>query len=412
MKTIRTFVFLCLLISLSACTSSSSNSGGVKEGELFTLDVNNLSNEVHTVYFSELMESVEFFQLDTVPEAFTSIPSLSISENYFLVIGTRTPCKLFRRSDGKYLNDISRRGQGPGEYWLINGGIIDEQRESIYLIDSQRDYLMAYDMNGKYMEEDNIPLPGYIQWGKIYLNKDNALVFTTPADAGTNKILGNFVETLADKHLCWVQDLKGNVLKSTPSDRVIMSIEKRHSNVLYVSRLSPESPIYTYTIHQRDVYQGDTLYHYNAEKNLFYPAYTTNLTHNSYTLIASVESPLHYYTTHQIYKEGQINSGGNLKKCRMIQVDKKTGKARYIRIVNDLISGDEVVPYFFQTWITDNGLVITYSNDPLELKEGLEKVLKTNTKMEASLRERLTKLKDSLHEESNNVIFIYKFKKE
>ena len=96
----------------------------------------------------------------------------------------------------------------------------------------------------------------------------------------------------------------------------------------------------------------------------------------------------------------------------MIQVDKKTGKARYIRIVNDLISGDEVVPYFFQTWITDNGLVITYSNDPLELKEGLEKVLKTNTKMGASLRERLTKLKDSLHEESNNVIFIYKFKKE
>ena len=71
MKTIRTFVFLCLLISLSACTSSSSNSGGVKEGKLFTLDINNLSNEVHTVYFSELMESVEFFQLDTVPEAFT-----------------------------------------------------------------------------------------------------------------------------------------------------------------------------------------------------------------------------------------------------------------------------------------------------------------------------------------------------
>ena len=51
-------------------------------------------------------------------------------------------------------------------------------------------------------------------------------------------------------------------------------------------------------------------------------------------------------------------------------------------------------------------------NDALKLKEQLEEVLKTNTSMDNSIRERITHLKNSLHEDSNDVIVLCTFKEE
>ena len=40
-------LFLCLMLALSACTSQSDNhSAGVKEGELFSLDITTLDDEI------------------------------------------------------------------------------------------------------------------------------------------------------------------------------------------------------------------------------------------------------------------------------------------------------------------------------------------------------------------------------
>ena len=46
------------------------------------------------------------------------------------------------------------------------------------------------------------------------------------------------------------------------------------------------------------------------------------------------------------------------------------------------------------------------------LKEQLEEVLNKNTSMDNSVRERITHLKNSLHEDSNDVIVLCTFKKE
>lgn len=73
------------MLALSACTSQSDNhSAGVKEGELFSLDITTLDDEIHTVYFSDLMESVEIIQLDTASEAYMAINQLMVSDNYSL----------------------------------------------------------------------------------------------------------------------------------------------------------------------------------------------------------------------------------------------------------------------------------------------------------------------------------------
>ena len=401
------------MLALSACTKQSDNhSVGVKEGELFSLDVTTLDNKIHTVYISDLMESMEIIQLDTVREAYIAINQLMVSDNYLLTTNGKH-AKLFRRSDGKFISNIGNRGQGPGEFYIVDGGIIDERNKRVYLSDMVLDHVVAYDWNGKHLPDEAIQLPMVSSWKEVYLNetKDSALVFVSPKGNGNLVRFRKRIESESNPYLCWQQDLKGNVSKSIYPDHLAMPIEINTHNRIYVSHVTKESPIYTFCIKQTKGFLKDTLYHYNKVTNHLYPAYTTNFPHDECNLVFSTESPLHYYTTYQRYKEGELIAPQNLETSRLVQVEKKTGKARYIRLVNDYLGGLEVSGVNFRYSMKDNYVYFRF-NDALKLKEQLEEVLKTNTSMDNSIRERITHLKNSLHEDSNDVIVLCTFKEE
>ena len=405
-------LFLCLLLALSACNKQSDNHpAGVTEGELFSLDITTLDNKIHTVYVSDLMESIEIIQLDTAREAYIAINQLIVSDNYLLTTNAKH-AKLFRRSDGKFISNIGNRGQGPGEFNIVDGGVIDERNQRVYLSDMVLDHVIAYDWNGKHLPDEAIQLPMVPSWKEVYLNenKDSALVFVSPNDKGILVRFRNRMEVEANPYLCWQQDLKGNVSKSISPGHLVMPNEINMHNRIYVSHVTKESPIYTFCIKQTKVFLRDTLYHYNKVTNHFYPAYTTNFPHDECNLVFSTESPLHYYTTYQRYKEGELIAPQNLETSRLVQVEKKTGKARYIRLVNDYLGGLEVSGVNFRYSMKDNYVFFRF-NDALKLKEQLEDVLNTNTSMDNSIRERITYLKNSLHEDSNDVIVLCKLKK-
>ena len=405
-------LFLCLLLALSACNKQSDNHpAGVTEGELFSLDITTLDNKIHTVNVSDLMESIEIIQLDTAREAYIAINQLIVSDNYLLTTNAKH-AKLFRRSDGKFISNIGNRGQGPGEFNIVDGGIIDERNQRVYLSDMVLDHVIAYDWNGKHLPDEAIQLPMVPSWKEVYLNenKDSALVFVSPNDKGYLVRFRNRMEVEANPYLCWQQDLKGNVSKSISPGHLVMPNEINMHNRIYVSHVTKESPIYTFCIKQTKVFLKDTLYHYNKVTNHFYPAYTTNFPHDECNLVFSTESPLHYYTTYQRYKKGELIAPQNLETSRLVQVEKKTGKARYIRLVNDYLGGLEVSGVNFRYSMKDNYVYFRF-NDALKLKEQLEEVLNTNTSMDNSIRERITYLKNSLHEDSNDVIVLCTFKK-
>ena len=189
-------LFLCLMLALSACTRQSDNhSASVKEGELFSLDITTLDDEIHTVYFSDLMESVEIIQLDTASEAYMAINQLMVSENYLLTTNGKQ-AKLFRRSDGKFISNIGNRGQGPGEYYIVDGGIIDERNKRVYISDMVLDHIVAYDWKGKHLPDEAIQLPLVPSWKEVYLNenKDSALVFVSPKSNGVLVRFRSFFE--------------------------------------------------------------------------------------------------------------------------------------------------------------------------------------------------------------------------
>ena len=95
----------------------------------------------------------------------------------------------------------------------------------------------------------------------------------------------------------------------------------------------------------------------------------------------------------------------------MILVDKKTKEARYVRIKNDLLGGIDVPVVTFLLQMKDDMLWLHYDN-LLDLKEQLEEALETNTEMSEEVRKRVVSMKNTLTEDSNDVLVICKFKKQ
>ena len=52
---------------------------------------------------TDLVESIEIIQMDSVQEAFTKISKVAVSKNYFAIHHARYPVKLYSRKSGKFL---------------------------------------------------------------------------------------------------------------------------------------------------------------------------------------------------------------------------------------------------------------------------------------------------------------------
>lgn len=395
---IITCIFLC------ACTNNQSYSYNFEE--LLSLDVSTLEDKEYEIKLSDLMESVEIVQLDNSTEdAYTGIFKLGISDNY-LVTSTpqNIPVKLFSRKDGRFIRNIGTKGQGPGEYRTIWNIMIDEKQERIHLGEPFQDKILTYDMNGIYHAEETINLPQGIIRNKyvMYLEKENnkAIVFNTP-------YRGN-IRVEGEKNTCWIQDLKGNIIDSI-SVTNSLSLPPGSSDI-WASHVKEESSIYSFALRPVMYVRPDTLYHYNSSTNQLYPVYTPNTETALNIFTTSVESPLHYYTMQGFYEKGRGINPEFLQEWKIIQVDKKSAKGRYIRLFNDLLGDIEIVSYDFFQNIKDDYAYIIY--DPLDLKEQLEEALDSNADMSAEVRKRVASMKNTLTEDSNDVLVICKFKKQ
>lgn len=398
---------IAIISSFISCKSENRNVIFDSE-ELLSFNVNTIENKEYIINLSDLMESVDIIRMDnSTEEAFTKIFKVAVSENYFATNQVDTPVKLFLRKDGTFLGNIGKPGQGPGEYFLIWEVIIDESRERIYLANYGENYIYSYDLNGNFHEDETIYYPKDVlsRFSSIYLNniEDKIIVFQTPFAAWNRG--KTHLETV--ENACWVQDFKGNVVHNIPSERYRIP---RNPSTIWTSHINEDSPIYSYGIDALYNCRTDTTYHYNASTNEMYPVYTTNMPAAELTLVMSRETPLHYYTLQQKYRDGtEINPEYSIGH-KLLQVNKQTKEGRYIRIMNDYLGGIEINRINWFLDIKDDHVVVYY--EPLELKELLEEALDSNKEMDSKVRTRATKLKNSLKENDNNIMMICKFKKQ
>ena len=397
-----TFATVCLF---SACEEEKASHWYDSE-ELLSFDVSTLEDKEYEIKLSDLMESVEIVQLDSsTEEAFGRTWDVEISDNYIATGNVAENVKLYHRKSGKYIGNVGKRGQGPGEYTNIWDITINEEDKRIYLWPNMRDYIYSYDMNGKFIEEETILLPeGYGTRGTMFPDRktNELVVLGTPYGYYQRENITHEGKKVA----CWVQDFQGNLKFSIPADNYTIPRGSSHS---WASHPNRESSIYSYTLRTiKSEMRRDTVYHYNSKDNLLYPVYTTNYPHEDNFVIASLESPLHYYTVHATYKKRRSTNPENLEGYKVLQVDKKSHAGKYIRVVNDYLGNIPIVLYDFLFSVKNEYATIIY--DPLDLKEQLEEALDTNTEMSKEVRKRVVSMKNSLTEDNNDILVICKFK--
>jgi hypothetical protein len=89
---------------------------------------------------------------------------------------------------------------------------------------------------------------------------------------------------------------------------------------------------------------------------------------------------------------------------RFYIVDKETLNGAYFKLENDFLGGSNEWPESFF------GNDFVRNTDPGDLYDELEKILTENQTLEPSLREKLSKLKESITDQDNNYILYAKLK--
>jgi len=332
---------------------------------------------------SDLVESIEIVLLDGADEALVANTHAIVSDNYILIKGKdNNPYKLFDKK-GKFIAKIGSVGQGPGEYNLIYDAQIDEKNKRIYLLPWQSDKLLVFDFTGKGLEP--YPLAARLPKGKFKVNDDKTITVVTLPFKGSSS------------YVVWNQTLDGKV--NNGIDVAKYAIDGDFSNEVLAGKNvnSFDFMLFLFYGENRD------WFNYDYKKNELKVVFKMDFGSREAPITGYGELPLHYLANFsEPKKESEYIT--TTQNHRFLIIDKKTLKGAYYNMKNDFL-GD------LSTWAGfENGYYVR-NYDPGDLKDDLEKALKENKNMSAKMKEKVTKLKDSITDNDNNYIIYGKLKK-
>ena len=386
-------VWFCMVACLSmvACTTVKEGnsldqcnvvaSRVVTDGDtLVVCEVSKIQQEIK-LPLSALVKDWKLLKLENSSKEVMVQPAVIYpSENYILIHPAEynRETMLFDKT-GKYLFDIGRRGNGPGEIVLDIADIeMDEDNDCVYIRDLKPSRILKFRLStGEYLSE--IPL-SYSQAFEFLLNpNDKTLLLTSMPhrrmDLGIPWI--------------WKQDFQGNILRELP--KTTYDATHVHWNKFWLWSRNGEVVFFDFNLPGRK----DTLFHYDIRNNRLKPDFTANF---------GSEIPNHQYEdTSDFYLVSLLNDpgmGGYLNITKRFLIDKKTLKGAYVDIVLDGY-GDFSITY---QWTYFNNSYFTLGLEPHQVAETCEKLLAHPESLTQEEKQNLQGLLDGITEDDNAFI--------
>ena len=397
-----------LLFLLSVAMSASCSSSVPQEGDIIK-DSTFRSVDLHIVEkaegivmsLSDLVESYEVIKLENRDEDLVKIYPFGIfvTDNYILLNPDAiSPIKLFTRK-GQYVADIGGIGQGPGEYKTIHSCMIDEKQKRIYLGSGRANKILTYDLKGNYLSDEAIHFKEIVHKPCIWMDHDKKHVTVVGLPFSENEN-SNFE---ISKNVCWVQNREGDIVHRIPANHY--GLIGDYSNGLVACR---NVDAISFSIFEDPMLRTrpDTLYHYDAVKNIITPCFTIDhvISENQSACTVLYETSRSYWAYVTLYPNDISSSAFPVRLTTFnVCVSKKDGNVRRIDRFTDPLLG------LSHLFLMMNNGYICISYDPLELMDALDKVL-TQTDLEPDVRKRATDLRNSLHENDNDILIIGKLK--
>lgn len=334
-------------------------------------------DECINIPLSELIDSLEIIQLENKDSAYFKPYWFTISEHYIGIIQSLNTFKLFNKK-GYFICNVGSIGQGPGEYIDVNDALIDEIHGHIYLAPAHGSKsILKYDLQGKFIKE--LCLGTDLFRPNLMHSSDSTIALTNMCfkDVG-----GDFVGATISKS-------NGHILTKVNYAPVVLNLNEggHRAGLEHFMWSYRNTPYFSFK-----VTVSDTLYHYDYEKNKIKPVFTFNMRENKRGDSWFIFSELPFHYTVMIKDKGDVI------------IDKRTGKASYFQLKNDII-GNSNLPccYFFKDGYFCQIL------EPSELKELISRALATGNYNKNKEKYWLN-IASSIGENDNSIILLGKLK--
>ena len=151
-----------IMMFMFACTSKD-------EKEMLTLSV-----DLHSpgISFEDLFSKIEILPLETSDSCLlVDIEKIVQVDSLLYIFDNRRPALYVFDEKGGFVRQISRWGDGPGDYLLISDFILDKNRRNIGLL-SPYGYMVIYDLCGRFVRQDALPIkPNYYAVASLNPNR-------------------------------------------------------------------------------------------------------------------------------------------------------------------------------------------------------------------------------------------------
>jgi len=142
------FIFLLILIS---CKKNSND-----DGAKYHVVINGSPKDNDIISITEFVDSVDFIKLETTNSCLIGRISKIIFTNNLLIIQDAKTASIFLFDrNGKFINSISNRGNGPGEYVSLTRVMFDSVSQQIIIYDSSSSKMIFYNTRGDFIKEIN-----------------------------------------------------------------------------------------------------------------------------------------------------------------------------------------------------------------------------------------------------------------
>ena len=155
MKRILNYMLYASL-SLSISCNHLSNSADADYSNVTQIQYDKKAENV--VVIDQIVDRCSFVRLTAEqPSLIGRIDQLILRDSFIVVVDKHIAKSIFVfNQDGKFLNRISRLGNGPGEYLLINHVAINDNNE-VCILDNIKARVTFFDITGKFISSQDLP---------------------------------------------------------------------------------------------------------------------------------------------------------------------------------------------------------------------------------------------------------------
>jgi len=255
------YLTLCLLLITSCQNTQKIDSNG----EIYVLDVVQGQKNLVKKNLTDIKSNIRYIQLETAENCLIGnrINKVYVEDNKIFINDNEPSLKVFDANTGKYLYNIGRRGQGPGELPYLSHVDMNVKEKIIVLGWGK---ILKYNFEGKYLKDITLPnLPASdsteIIWNNVVILDEN--------------LYSVGVYTLSDHQVnaAVIFDEQSNIVSTLKSyDDYI-----QHHTIKTFSALD-QSGFYYKSIDRIHFYRGicDTVYEYNPSTRGFDPYFCFN----------------------------------------------------------------------------------------------------------------------------------------